>query len=38
MDYVSYTELRRNLKKHFDAVCRSRAPLVVTRQNGCCNR
>jgi len=34
MGYVSYTELRQNLKKHFDAVCRSRAPLVVTRQNG----
>jgi antitoxin YefM len=34
MGFVSYTELRQNLKKHLDAVCRSRAPLVVTRQNG----
>jgi antitoxin YefM len=29
-----YTELRQNLKKHLDSVCESRAPLVVTRQNG----
>jgi len=34
MDYVSYTELRQNLKRHLDSVCESRAPLVVTRQNG----
>jgi antitoxin YefM len=34
MGYVSYTELRQNLKKHLDSVCDSRAPLVVTRQNG----
>ena len=34
MGYVSYTELRQNLKKHLDRVCESRAPLVVTRQNG----
>lgn len=34
MGYVSYTELRQNLKKHLDGVCESRAPLVVTRQNG----
>jgi antitoxin YefM len=34
MDYVSYTELRQNLKKHLDSVCENRAPLVVTRQNG----
>lgn len=34
MGYVSYTELRRNLKKHMDSVCDSRAPLVVTRQYG----
>ena len=33
MDHVSYTELRQNLKKHLDAVCDSRAPLVVTRRN-----
>ena len=34
MGYVSYTELRQNLKKHLDSVCDSRVPLVVTRQNG----
>jgi antitoxin YefM len=34
MGHVSDTELRQNLKKHLDAVCKSRAPLVVTRQNG----
>lgn len=34
MSHVSYTELRRNLKKHMDGVCDSRAPLVVTRQQG----
>jgi antitoxin YefM len=34
MGHVSYTELRQNLKKHLDSVCESRAPLVVTRQNG----
>ena len=34
MGHVPYTELRRNLKKHLDSVCESRAPLVVTRQNG----
>ena len=34
MGYVSYTELRQNLRKHLDSVCESRAPLVVTRQNG----
>jgi len=34
MGYVSYTELRQNLKKHLDSVCESRAPLVVTRQSG----
>lgn len=34
MSHVSYTELRRNLKKHMDSVCDSRAPLVVTRQHG----
>jgi antitoxin YefM len=34
MGYVSYTELRQNLKKHLDSVCESRAPLVVTRQHG----
>jgi antitoxin YefM len=34
LSHVSYTELRQNLKKHLDSVCESRAPLVVTRQNG----
>jgi antitoxin YefM len=34
MRSVSYTELRQNLKKHLDNVCETRAPLVVTRQNG----
>ena len=34
MGHVSYTELRQNLKKHLNSVCESRAPLVVTRQNG----
>jgi antitoxin YefM len=34
MAFVSYTELRQHLKKHLDEVCKSRAPLVVTRQNG----
>ena len=34
MGHVSYTELRQNLKKHLDSVCESRAPLMVTRQNG----
>ena len=34
MGHVSYTELRQNLKRHLDSVCNSRAPLVVTRQNG----
>lgn len=34
MGHVSYTELRRNLKKHMDSVCDSRAPLVVIRQHG----
>jgi antitoxin YefM len=34
MSHVSYTELRENLKRHLDAVCKSHAPLVVTRQKG----
>ena len=34
MTYVSYTELRQNLKKHLDEVCDSRMPLVVTRRSG----
>src|SRR3954462_13056081 len=31
--HVSYSELRRHLREHLDAVCDSRAPLVVTRRN-----
>lgn len=34
MGFVSYTQLRQNLKKHLDHVCKSRAPLLITRQNG----
>jgi antitoxin YefM len=34
MSYVSYTELRQNLKRYLDSICENRAPLVVTRQNG----
>ena len=34
MGYVSYTDLRQNLKRHLDSVCDSQAPLIVTRQNG----
>lgn len=34
MAFISYTELRQHLKEHFDAVCKSRPPLVVTRRNG----
>ena len=34
MGYVSYSELRQNLKKHLDSVCENRTPLVVTRQGG----
>mgnify|MGYP001164786369 CR=1 FL=1 len=33
MGYVSYSDLRQNLKKHLDKVCDDRAPLVVTRRN-----
>src|SRR6185437_11495571 len=33
MAHVSYTELRGNLKGYMDRVCKSRAPLLVTRQN-----
>jgi antitoxin YefM len=34
MRYVSYSELRRNLKNHLDSVCENRAPLVVMRRGG----
>jgi antitoxin YefM len=33
MSHVSYTELRANLAKYMDEVCRSRAVLHITRQN-----
>ena len=33
MAHVSYSDLRANLKAYMDRVCKSRAPLVVTRQN-----
>jgi antitoxin YefM len=32
--HVNFTEFRQNMASHFDAVCESRAPLVVTRQKG----
>lgn len=34
MAHVNFTEFRQNLASHMDAVCDSRAPLVVTRQKG----
>ena len=34
MAYVSYSELRQNLKRHLDRVCEDRVPLVVTRRSG----
>ncbi|HZH52798.1 MAG TPA: type II toxin-antitoxin system prevent-host-death family antitoxin [Microvirga sp.] len=34
MPHVNFTEFRQNLASHMDAVCESRAPLVVTRQKG----
>lgn len=33
MAHVSYSELRGSLATYMDAVCDSRAPLLVTRQN-----
>jgi antitoxin YefM len=33
MSHVSYSDLRAKLAKYMDAVCDSRAPLHVTRQN-----
>jgi len=33
MTHVSYTDLRANLARFMDKVCKSRAPLLVTRQN-----
>lgn len=34
MSHVSYSEFRRNLASHMDAVCDAKAPLTVTRQGG----
>ena len=34
MDHVSYTDLRQNLARYLDEAVESRAPLLVTRQNG----
>ena len=34
MPHVNFMEFRQNLASHMDAVCDSRAPLVVTRQKG----
>ena len=33
MTHVSYTDLRANLARFMDRVCKTRAPLLVTRQN-----
>ena len=33
MRVVSYSDLRKHLKDHLDAVCRDRQALVVTRRN-----
>ncbi len=33
MRFVSYSDLRKHLKDHLDAVCRDRQALVVTRRN-----
>ena len=33
MRFVSYSDLRKHLKDHPDAVCRDRQALVVTRRN-----
>ncbi len=32
--FVSYSELRHNLKANLDEVCNSRVPLMVERRNG----
>ena len=34
MGHVSYTDLRQNLARYLDEAVESRAPLLVTRQNG----
>ena len=34
MGHISYTELRQNLARYLDEAVASRAPLLITRQNG----
>lgn len=34
MEITSYSDFRRNLKSHLDALCASNAPLYVTRSKG----
>ena len=34
MTLVSYTDLRRNLSRYLDEATQTRAPIVVTRQDG----
>lgn len=35
MNYaLSYSEIRKNLKTHFDSVCTEHLPLLVTRKRG----
>jgi len=34
MTHVSYTDLRQNLSRYLDEASETRAPIVVTRQNG----
>lgn len=34
MGHVSYTDLRQNLARYLDETVASRAPLLITRQNG----
>jgi len=34
MMHVSYTDLRQNLARYMDEAAQSRAPILVTRQNG----
>lgn len=34
MGHISYTELRQNLARYLDEAVESRAPLVISRQNG----
>ena len=31
---ISYSEIRKNLKKNFDRVCEDHEPLLITRKNG----